>query len=797
MAAHRYWALVITGVVDAGDDTTIAELQMAISLGGGNVVSGGTAFSEVGGVPANWADGSTATEWQNAAFNSHPHRIYYDFGSGNAVDINNMTIVAGSFNTSQAPNAFHFQFSDDGVSWTTTVSHTGELGWSSLEARTFDAAQAAAPETGTTVLNVNHKVVIGVGTPSLILEHALLSLTGISGLLIRHAVEAAGTTSLTLNHAVVQKTGATALSISHLISSVGPSLVTLNHVPQQATPGAHWHITILVDGIDVSARITGSINITAEQGAARISSFIMKPLAGIIDAQEWVKKPVKINYETFIGSVLQTNHRRFTGIVNLATYDPATRLITFECSDDLQGSLEALNFSDIDAVIGGLYSPAIFNETDNGWEYAQQRLESQSESYDKDHDGSGRKWPWLAKVSPDITLIENSIVDGSLTLTQNTSRDIINKVTVNLDYRYSRRWQRELKIIWNYNRTFEQYLILSSDLPNRDMFMNSINSSWWIKRATFTKLPASGEVWTSNGPVGWFISDELREQLIFGANATIAKRWLQDLTEQFSIVVKNDASIARFGVIDTVNKYAVDSEPENEFEAESKGTVKTLGVSATSNTYVSTDYQDPVAGSIAIDSDFYADQASRATFNDAVKTAIAIAKTDILKSHHQNEVSAQILIDPEIDLGKTLFVNVAEIQAQGTVGRYVETFNLNEGSALCVVSINVYAPNVPGQNDDAVAVPVLPDTAPISDGSNSLSLDTHLGGNNVMIALDEDWRGFIGNYAGITQFNAVTYPVEFRTEIPEVNALNRDKAEYLTASIVDAAIPEETLIINA
>ena len=792
---HRYWRLR----VDKSDNDAvvkIGELHLHSVIGGGPDTHAGfnseIAFGD-GGTPNNAFDNSWGSIWESGS-SSFPQYIGWDFGTINNFDILQIAIRSDAFGgEANAPEEFALEYSDDNSAWFQYgAPFTGETGWGQQQLRTFTLS---FPATGFSEFGITHNIVIGLGKEYLPVTHEVIEQKGITGVVLQHKLSEKGQSILPTTHSIGVK-GLSNLPISHVPYSLGSNTLGLRHVPQQEQTGFHWDIEMFLDGVDVSLKLTGSISITATQSAARLATFIFKPDSGVIDSQEWVKKSVTINYKTFNGAILQTDHRRFTGIVNTATYDPTTRLTTFHCTDDLQGSLEALDFVDIEAAVGGLYSPDIFSETDDGWEYTQQRLESQTSSYDKNHYGAGRKWDWLSKASADILLTQSEIVDNSLTLTQSTSRNIINKVIINLDYRYSRKWQREQRMSWRYGRTFEEYLLVSSDLPTRDMIIGAINRSWWIKSASFIKLPESGSVNINGTIVGWHISDELREQLAIGANVTVAKRWLQDMIEKFEIVVKCDASIAYFGEVDATNRYAVDTDSNNEYETESDGTIKTLGVSASSNSYVSTDYIAPLSGSVADGNDFYLDDNDRSLFDDAVQTAIAVAKVDILKSHHQNEVSARILLNPRVDLGKTIEINVPEINAKGTIGKYVESFNLDNGSATSNVSINVYAPNVGGQTDDPIATPTLPSTLPTVT-SESMSLDTHLGGGENIVPIEASWRGFLGNFAGGQVFNAVRYPHEFRAEIPEVNDLQRNKIDYTIASTVDTSIPQETLIINA
>lgn len=122
MAAHRYWALLVTARPGSGNGVGLAEVQMRATTGGANIATGGTAggASSFGFVPANAFDGNAGTDWHNAATGGLPVRLSYDFGS--AVDVAEIAVTtpgAGSTypGATYGPAACWIQWSDDGTAW--------------------------------------------------------------------------------------------------------------------------------------------------------------------------------------------------------------------------------------------------------------------------------------------------------------------------------------------------------------------------------------------------------------------------------------------------------------------------------------------------------------------------------------------------------------------------------------------------------------------------------------------------------------------------------------------------------
>lgn len=140
MSAHRYWRVNVT-LCNGRNFVGCAEMEMFTAVGGSDVCSGGTALqsSNFGGGPAaNAFDNSGSTNWYSGN-GALPEYLGYDFGSGNDKDIVGFSWVPRNdgFANSDAPNTGTLQYSDDGSTWTTRFSFSGQSGWSIAEKRNF------------------------------------------------------------------------------------------------------------------------------------------------------------------------------------------------------------------------------------------------------------------------------------------------------------------------------------------------------------------------------------------------------------------------------------------------------------------------------------------------------------------------------------------------------------------------------------------------------------------------------------------------------------------------------------
>lgn len=143
--AHTYWRIYITANDGntSGQKMAIMEVEMRSTWGGADQCTGGTpsASSQSAGFEASKAfdDNTSTNQWIcNSSDGSGPWWIRYEFAS--SIDIVEIVIWPPT-TLNRAPKDFDFQYSDDGSSWTTLFSVTGQTGWSAGVSRTFGLPQ--------------------------------------------------------------------------------------------------------------------------------------------------------------------------------------------------------------------------------------------------------------------------------------------------------------------------------------------------------------------------------------------------------------------------------------------------------------------------------------------------------------------------------------------------------------------------------------------------------------------------------------------------------------------------------
>jgi len=316
---------------------------------------------------------------------------------------------------------------------------------------------------------------------------------------------------------------------------------------------------VSINSVDLSLKLTGKIQVNAQEGQARTAQFSINPDAGTLNPYSYLGQAVTIDVDSGSGSV-----RLFTGIVHLPKYNISTGLIDFTCTDNLQKLFETIDItattSAIDALIPGYWDAAIFGAIPDSWTYANQRISAYAGSFDLSPYAVLRTTAWLAKVTPDFTFTDATILEKSLDISLAEQRYITNSVVVNFSSRFERLWQRELTASWSSGitaGTFYTWLTATFQLPTKTMLKNAF-SSWVLKSIHFDDLPPSGLYTGILGvdPRGWVLNDLGREQAL-GCTAWLANCWRQTITDIYTVTLNAPASIAANGLVQTNQNFSI------------------------------------------------------------------------------------------------------------------------------------------------------------------------------------------------------------------------------------------------
>lgn len=143
--AARYWRIYATEVQNSVY-MGAHEIEFKSSIGGSDATGSGTAISS-NGSPASAFDDNMSTRPLIELDANGEAWIGYDFGSGNDIQILEVTIKCGDSVEDIIPKNYRVEYSDDASSWTSVYEVTNGTNWAQLETRTVNGFTSPGSNT--------------------------------------------------------------------------------------------------------------------------------------------------------------------------------------------------------------------------------------------------------------------------------------------------------------------------------------------------------------------------------------------------------------------------------------------------------------------------------------------------------------------------------------------------------------------------------------------------------------------------------------------------------------------------
>lgn len=462
------------------------------------------------------------------------------------------------------------------------------------------------------------------------------------------AAASAAPTTLTVAYPTGTASAPTTLTMQATGTATAPTALALvdasEHWPL-------WSLRVVIDGVDVSAQLTGQASVDAGEGAARVAQFTLKPPAGAVAPLDWVGKPVSIDYlQTMAGS--EVARRVFTGRIDTPRFSPDTSLLDFDCVDDLQNCVAALGRPAIDALVGGKFTAAVQGEILDNWDYAQARLSTVAGSLDAGAHGGLRLTPWVL-ASSWATFGDGDLIYQTSTLQFPQRSTLINKVTVEFEYRYPRLRQRYTSVGWSGGQA--DMAPCGWQYPTQQDILGAAGGSGWtVTLGIFS--PAPVKIPHSSGGFVYTAAGSIDMAILY-----MAQRHSQTVTETYTLPVTAPESIAANGeLLQTLHGALASSFDGGAWES-------ALDVAPLMPTGGETDW---------------APDAPRYASDYAIETLLEQANVKILGSHRSARVGNACLCNPDLDLDKRVTIATTAVNASGKLARVRHVFDLQEGSAL-------------------------------------------------------------------------------------------------------------------
>lgn len=495
-------------------------------------------------------------------------------------------------------------------------------------------------------------------------------------------------------------TGAVSVPASLVLETVGALSVParLSLLPGYAT--RVFSARVVLDGEDISTRVAGRIEVDAEEGAARIAQFAMLPAAGPIDPIAWTGSTVMIDLIRVVSGVSVAS-RLFTGLVDLATYDPIGRIVEFDCTDDLQNKVAALTRAQIDALTGAEYNVAVHGDIDDNWDYAMALMAARPASLDAGPLGGLRVTEWHGLDVWATIDGDDALSDSPPSLLLPKRRELVNRVDVVMEYRYSRLRERHVWLGWSKSLLDTDAYASGYQLPAWSAIESALSGTGW-RLLTSTYL--SGPRYVAIGyDDGFWKLDSGLDGGITNWTAHLAQRHSQTVTERYAMTVTAPDSIAANGTVAVSLRGALASA----WNAEAWESDFTIA-------------PDASAGHLD-----YAPDTPRAQADAALEILLAQASTRILASHRKSPLTWMLTCMPEIDLNVAAAFEYAadsNLSGSGKVARVRHLIDTDIGEASTEVTIAISGVKAGGLTEPSAM------TAPEAPAAESV-LD------------DDDWMG--------------------------------------------------------
>ncbi|MCQ4311684.1 hypothetical protein NAV33_07220 [Pseudomonas stutzeri] len=603
-------------------------------------------------------------------------------------------------------------------------------------------------------------------------------------------------------------------------------------VYEQAARSYVWWLSLLVGGEDLTGRLVGVVEVDREEGAAGIAKFRLH-IPEATDPASWTGKTVTLDFQ--VGAAIRP---RFTGRVVRPTWEPRRRILTCECTDQLQQVVEGMGVEQINRLIPSYWCEDVFSPVlgRSHWDYALERLSTVPASIDCDAMGVPRVTRWQAGA-PDFVFGEGSIIDDSLSVDIADLSSLVNVYEIEYSFRYSRLWQADQSYNWQHPDMgglggVQGWCVLSqqpsTELPDRDMVQSAISSAGqtMLSKSVFYPVPPSGSGVYCDPPFFW--KNDYYPSILMGFNAVGSQRWAQPITEKYKLRLEATSSISQTGrqVTRTALGFSVESEDADAWESTPYGVdavkAKADGIYFGQDEDEATGSErteDRVIGSSDDGTPGFTDKVDATRRQEAGVCLLNRGKVEILATHRRSTVKFSGLTPmcDEVDLVHTVELDVRGSRARGKVQRIVDTFDMDSGIPTTQISlaisraggsqvVNQTPLTLPTLNAAPLPEPVEGEEGPDLSGVARLfrsQLPTYIGGGADSPPFDESWIGVTLNYADAVA-DSEMYSRDVRLATNEISAEKRDEqvveAQYDPAQTVDdqavlyeIAIPDDIL----
>lgn len=579
-----------------------------------------------------------------------------------------------------------------------------------------------------------------------------------------------------------------ALSGGTLIDPVAlPMAFSVPDPSHYQSSAARFSVGITIDGVDVSSDLLGPVTIEHSENASGLADFTIIPPVGTISPADYEGKSVTVTYEgRDIGGALLYVSPRFTGEINRASYDPDVRELEIAATTDLQGRVENLSRSQIAAIVGGIWSEHVFDDTADGWQYAQDRLITAESEIHVDQHGLLVAVPWAGNPVDGIWTDAVRFPEN-LELERVPRRDLLTRVRLNMEFRYTRLRHREITVTVANSLTLCGWLNGEGELLEKSQIVSAADGSAWTRQGEifFYDLPDQSQANICGGTN--YTRNDSDAVFCLGGTWKAARRWGQVVTEVYTLDVVAPDLEENNGVQAIEYDYGIeavydsaDYERSLDFDSPPVGAV----FSGNSN-----DYQLAATD---------AERTGRIASEDMQRCALRHARGLIRERARRNFLPISVVYDPSVSLASVRQVTVDGLDTTAKVSEVRETLDPVRAQSDMTVRLAISRHNGTGSVSNSPLDPAPEPTQPAETNTGrSYVVGHHSGGVTGAAPDDENWDGWITNAYGTARTDpANLYRERLVLNMPEIEDTARAATEVTAAQTYTCAIPEDPLSMS-
>lgn len=563
-----------------------------------------------------------------------------------------------------------------------------------------------------------------------------------------------------------------------------------------AAPSGRWSALVTVGADDVSARLVGPVRVSVAADAARVAEIAWLPVAALAPLA-LVGQRVSIAFAELGGSV----QLLFSGVIDVPSVDLATGTISCRCTDQAQEIWSATSRAVIDDLVGGRWHPAL-GDPDENFDYLEERIQSVGASWALDVRQQPRVLPWRSPART-LTVRTADTIDGSLSVDLPSRDQLRTRIVCRLQYRYPLLRYRGVQA--QYRQSLAFFLPWYSQLTGEELQPPRLWLTTSMVEGAAGSLPGfelsrldiehpDPDTYTTRRPfygtvprgaVGgayYIIRPDVAPTLALGFSARYATRWLQSITEDYTVTVVWPEMEAQLG---NPVKEEVGATLDAEFDQPEWG--------------VDPSVSPRIPGAVGVGDAYLSWQPEGAGASDRdelLRTLLDRAWVRLWSASRTGRVSFSLPCRPDLWLDTAIQLETSRLRALGPIVEITHTLDPSAGSAVSDVTLAIGMPGNTSAAHPEWPLPAAPSDSyrpPLS--AYSCRIGTYVGGNAAALPFDDETMiGFSTNDEGDMP-GAEYYPHQLRIKAPDLAAEDRDPRELHATTEIAVAVPTDLLEI--